>query len=112
MVRTRPHLILTLLLGIFGLGSDKRILDGNIVDTFSSLLPFVNYGILGLLVIMLFTGFLYTKNYVDEMRERQKKEVEEYKQALAFERQRNEVGELSGRILHELLTELRKEIKL
>jgi hypothetical protein len=81
------------------------------MDTLSGLLPFVNYGILGLLVIGLLTGFIYTKNYVDDMHKQHKKEIEEYKQALAFERQRNEVGELSGRILHELVSELRKEIK-
>lgn len=81
------------------------------MDTFSGLLPYINYGILGLLVLSLLTGFLYTKGYVDEMRERHKAEIDEYKQALALERQRNEVSELSGHILHELVSELRKEIR-
>lgn len=77
----------------------------------TGVLGYINYGILGLLVIALLTGFLYTKAYVDEMRERHKTEIEEYKQALALERQRNEIGEVSGHILHELVSELRKEIK-
>lgn len=81
------------------------------MDTFSGYLTFANFGVLGLLVLALLTGFLYTKGYVDEMRERHRAEVEEYKQALALERQRNEIGELSGHMLRELITELRKEIK-
>lgn len=77
----------------------------------TGVLGYINYGILGLLVIALLTGFLFTKGYVDEMRERHKAEIEEYRQALALERQRNEVGEISGHILHELVSELRKEIQ-
>jgi hypothetical protein len=81
------------------------------MDAFSGYLTYVNFGVLGLLVIALLTGFLYTKGYVDEMRDRHQREVDEYKQALALERQRNEIGELSGHMLRELVTELRKEIR-
>lgn len=84
---------------------------GSHVDTLSGLLPYINFGVLGLVLLALLTGFLYTKGYVDEMRERHKQEVDEYKQALALERQRNELGEMSARMLHELMITLRKEVK-
>lgn len=75
---------------------------------FSSYLTFVNFGVLGLLVLALLTGYLYTKGYVDEMRERHDKEISEYKQALALERQRNEIGEISARLLHEIFSKFKE----
>lgn len=81
------------------------------MDTLTGILPYLNYGLLGLLLIALLTGYLFTKPYVDELKSRNKAEVDEYKQALALERQRNEIGEISGQILHELVNELRKEAK-
>lgn len=81
------------------------------MDSLSNFLPYINFGVLGLLVIALLTGFLYTKGYVDEMKERHRQEIEEYKQALALERQRNELGELSASMMHELIISLRKEVK-
>lgn len=80
------------------------------MDSFSGYLTFVNFGVLGLFVMALLTGFLYTKGYVDEMRERHEKEVNEYKQALALERQRNEIGDIAASILKDIAQELRKEI--
>lgn len=77
---------------------------------FSAYLTFANFGVLGLLVVALLTGYIYTKGYVEEMRERHEKEITEYKQALALERQRNEIGELSAHMLREVLSQLRKEV--
>lgn len=77
---------------------------------FSAYLTFANFGVLGLLVIALLTGYIYTKGYVEEMRERHEREINEYKQALALERQRNEIGELSAHMFREVLGQLRKEV--
>jgi hypothetical protein len=87
--------------------------------------PFYQYiasfGILGIVFIALWTGFLYTKQYVDELKENHEKEiaklekendeeVTELKQALALERQRSDVGIVAGSILKDIVSELRREL--
>lgn len=55
-------------------------------------------------------GKIYTKAYVDDMKERHEKEVSKLEQALALERARNELGEQASRILIDFAQGLRKEI--
>lgn len=64
----------------------------------------------GFVLFAWITGRIFTKSYVDELKERHKEEVSELKQALALERQRNEIAEHSGAILTELARVLRREL--
>lgn len=66
--------------------------------------------IAGIALYLWITGRIFTKAYVDELKSNHKEEVAELKQALALERQRNEVGEQAGVILTELARVLRKEL--
>lgn len=82
----------------------------------------INFGVLGLVVIALLTGWLYTKGYVNELKANHRKEIKqlkddheeeitEWKHALTLERQRADVGVVSGKILNDLASVLRKELK-
>lgn len=82
----------------------------------------LNFGVLGLVVAALFSGLLFTKGYVDELKERfakdiakledaHKKEVDEYKHALALERQRSDIGVNAGVVLRDIASEIRKELQ-
>lgn len=71
---------------------------------------FINLGLAGILILAFLFGWIYTGKYVDELKANHKAEVDELKQALALERSRNEVGEISGRILGDLAKSIRKEL--
>lgn len=77
----------------------------------------VQYGILGIVVIGFLSGWLYTKKQVDNIEETWRKKEEawereraEYRQALALERQRNEIGITTAHILRDLAREIHREI--
>ena len=69
-----------------------------------------NLGVAGIVIIAFTLGWIHTRGYVKELKAGHKAEVDELKQALAIERSRNEVGEVSGRILEDLARAVRKEI--
>ena len=82
----------------------------------------VSFGVLGIVVVGWLTGWLYAKPYVDELKEKHaqeiatlnhlhEQEINEYRTALALERQRSEVGITAGAILRDIAGELRKELK-
>ena len=70
----------------------------------------VNLGVAGIVIIAFALGWFHTNSYVKELKANHKAEVDELKQALALERSRNEVGEISGRILRDLAQAARKEL--
>lgn len=81
-----------------------------------------SFGVLGIVVIGWQSGFLYSKFYIQELKERHasevtllkethEREINEYRTALALERQRSEVGITAGVILRDIAGEIRKELK-
>ncbi len=81
----------------------------------------LNFGVLGIVFIAMWTGLLYTKVYVDELKrsheerleeikDKHEEEVNELKQALALERQRSDIGITAGTILRDIAAEVRKGI--